>query len=216
MILEIQKDIFESNTWIIRDIKRKWFFNKNLDYDVLEKEPDIWVLKFMHKNHIVCIARHPSMWHYCWYVWVPKNNMFFWKWESELIDIWSREKIDGIPFNWNYFWLLATNSEDLDNWKIRLDMLVNVHGWITYSHSELPVNNDIISAVIEFNLNDYWYFWFDCGHCNDEQPFEIDIDEQVKSLFNHVSFKNNTKTYKDFSFVKGQVLNLSDQLHNFD
>lgn len=73
---------------------------------------------------------------------------------------------------------------------------INVHGGLTYGDFQ------IIEGV---SYNDYFYFGFDTTHNGD--IFLTTLEKSVMIV---------GSTYKDYNYVKNEILNLAEQLYNFD
>ncbi len=87
---------------------------------------------------------------------------------------------------------------------------VSVHGGLTYGADSLPIF--IEKDVFEKPL--YW-LGFDTAHYRDVFPFELRVKdirtgEHVSALEGLSSFDDST--YKDFEYVKEEVISLADQL----
>jgi len=79
-------------------------------------------------------------------------------------------------------------------------MYINVHCGLTYSEDHCP---GIDSAIFK----NHWWFGFDTSHSDDLSPW---------LYANFADFSKYGATYKDYGFVKTQVITLADQLKAFE
>lgn len=84
----------------------------------------------------------------------------------------------------------VTESSSLYKTDYELIYDINVHGGLTYAINGL--------YCFEGMLDNVWFFGFDCAHFNDAV------------LYNH--YAEESGIYRDFEYVKENVINLSNQL----
>lgn len=74
---------------------------------------------------------------------------------------------------------------------------LDVHGGVTFGNTHPDIAN--LTTVQFDNL---WFIGFDCGHANDFTP----------GLDNRLHGYHGTLTYRDWKFVKQQVISLAEQI----
>ena len=118
----------------------------------------------------------------CGYVIVPKEHPFYGKNIDDYINITDIDDVTEFARD-NYVGLFCAQPSDKD--KLRLNLLVPVHGGITYSCRYIG------SAKFEFltkepdESKDLWVFGFDTLHCDDNEEVwnkENCITETLKFL----------------------------------
>lgn len=145
---------------------------------------------FIYKGLPCVINRVEWSGHLCGYVGINKEHALYGKKYSDYVVV---EDINKIKCNDNYIGLFINAfSDDRKENEISIDMLLNVHGGITYSENEAP-NTECKKYP------DTWWFGFDCAHAGDLCP---------KS-------KYSEGVYRDVTFVKKEVRKLVSQLLQF-
>jgi|SRR5205809_80872 len=81
------------------------------------------------------------------------------------------------------------------------DLDIDIHGGLTYS-------NKCQGLICHDSTKEVYWFGFDCAHYNDLIPKFLEYTTHNKSYF---SLFNNS-TYRDFNYVKTQVIYLAQQL----
>jgi hypothetical protein len=104
--------------------------------------------------------------HRCGYVGVPESHPCYGKSYFEQLDIISKEQVKNTTLGNKSPILLLTasvNSNGDDEIRRSLDILIDVHGGLTYSskkeNSDYPVKS----------TEKIWWFGFDCAHHRDDE-----------------------------------------------
>jgi hypothetical protein len=116
-----------------------------------------------------------GMGHYCGYVGVQEGSRLYGASYHDQIDLIDRERAQSASLGKKGPMLILTaavGSDGPDLVRRSLDVVVDVHGGLTFSdgHHEYPVASDL------------WWFGFDCAHAGDDfpnggQPLEYVINE---------------------------------------
>jgi len=152
-----------------------------MSYDI-EKD---WITK----SGLRAVVLYVKGMHRCGYVGIESNNPAFGKGYGEQIDCISQDTIDNVKVDKQSPLLVLTagvNSDGEGKVRRSLDLLINVHGGLTYSDG----SDDNKYPVESSNI---WWFGFDCGHYGDDRgnggqslPYCIDecesLANQLKSL----------------------------------
>lgn len=131
-------------------------------------------------NAVVIISNRSG--YRCGYVAVKEPHPAYGKNYSEQIDAIKQEDVDHVPLGLKSPILILTAicNSDKEFEKVRrsLNVLIDVHGGLTYSSSEPDSDYPI-------PLEGAWWFGYDCGHYEDDEPggrsFEYCVD-QCESL----------------------------------
>ena len=107
--------------------------------------------------------------HRCGYVGVTEGHPAFGKKYDEQLDCLTKDAVDNITLGTKSPMLLITAScgADSEN-SIRrsLDILIDVHGGLTYSSDSYPPSDYPISTTNQ------WWFGFDAGHYMDDPEIQ--------------------------------------------
>ena len=152
---------------------------------------------FKYEGYICLVARMSGPGHFCGYVGVKKTNKLFGKSYSDYIEY---EKKEDLEFNGNYLALMINALKDSDGNEVSIDLLLNVHGGITYSKNK-------VSGIDENIFNDLWWFGFDTAHAGDVRPIENYIDRK---------YRISEDEYRDLEYMEAQTKKLAEQLKNFE
>ena len=161
---------------------------------------------FIYKDYR-CITIFTSLGYRCGYVGVPKGNYLYGKHCLDTLPISISEleneevgKRGIIPLMCQYF-------SDEDNANVKVDLYFNVHGGITFTGDEHPVECEL------------WWLGFDCGHYNDGKDY--DKLEQLWGDNKGIQYIiNNEKAHQIFDsyqireldYVQQECRNLVDQI----
>jgi hypothetical protein len=131
--------------------------------------------------------------HRCGYVAVKEPHPAFGKGYAEQLDCIKQEAVDSTQLGLKspILILTATCSSDEEFEKVRrsLDVLIDVHGGITYSSSEPDSDYPIY-------IEGAWWFGYDCGHYQDNEPGGCSLEyciEQCESLALQLAALEETK-----------------------
>ena len=83
---------------------------------------------------------------------------------------------------------------------------IDIHGGLTYAASCSPEEDEstgICHLPGEGEPDHVWWFGFDCAHCNDCRPYDL-----------NVGFRPPGSTYKTFVYVQNECKRLALQLAN--
>lgn len=134
------------------------------------------------------IRRTPELGHLCGYVGVPESH----PWHG--VDYSDRDPLHPAAVSyWRRLWLalLGRDAPRYENeWEIRIDAKVSVHGGLTWAGA-LPTEEP----------DGFWWFGFDCAHLNDFSPGSV-----------WTPLDDSPATYKTVSYVKAEMRRLADQL----
>lgn len=144
---------------------------------------------FRHKKFPCVIKRVQHSGHLCGYVGVKADHPLY---KKQYHDYVISDNVDNVAFNGNYIALLCNsfNPDRKDN-EISLDLLMVVHGGLTWSEDFAPGPGDD-----KTELPDTWWFGFDCAHSGDFCP---------KSPY-------DGGVYRDVTYVKKEIYSLVHQL----
>lgn len=112
------------------------------------------------------------------YVGVPSNHPLFGKPTDYRIKV----ENEDIPFNGNIIGLLV-ESFNPERENLPLDLVIPVHGGLTFSSDELPNRAIIVSKNKPIEGEKYWWFGFDTAHCDDNKTncnFDFVLDQSNK------------------------------------
>lgn len=121
--------------------------------------------EFNHNGYRCVVINAVEAGHRCGYVAVPEGHALFGVDYSE--NIFPRNLIENEPVGDRGIIPMlcaATSDDDM----ISLDVLIDVHGSITFSQGwqeDYPVSSQ----------TPVWWFGFDCGHC-DDNPIKCDTE----------------------------------------
>lgn len=85
------------------------------------------------------------------------------------------------------------------------DVEVEVHYGLTFGGDTPPY---AVESPVE-NAEGYWWFGFDCAHCDDVTPGDGLNKEYIESQI------ASGAVYRDFAYVKSEVKSLAEQLKRF-
>lgn len=112
------------------------------------------------------VIRFTSMGHRCGYVGVLRDSPLWGKGYSEQLQQITQEEANGTKLGKKSPVLLLTAAigSDDENSLVRrsLDILVDVHGGITYASSSATSDYPVESSEL-------WWFGYDCGHYGDNK-----------------------------------------------
>ena len=150
---------------------------------------------FFYHNGLPCIVLFTTSGHRCGYVGVPSTH-----------------PLSNIDYN---------DDLCLDTESVRLSLLFNVHGGITYS--------DKSKTYPIAQYEPIWWFGFDCAHCGDDKDFETFKNYyplkdyiRLREIYNWCSGEVKTKEYveeeckslaKQIAFI-GQIMEYQKLLSN--
>ena len=146
--------------------------------DTFWNEPDFY---FEDREGYHLFAMRNGMKAWCGYVGVPSTHPLFGKECDERIAVPDRREIKIDKISPIAQLLEATKPDD---GKISLDVLINIHGGITFSGKRRYGNPAL------------WYFGFDCSHYNDLTPYE---------LYRHKNNRLTEGTYRTLHYVKSEI-----------
>lgn len=117
------------------------------------------------------------------YVAIDNTHPLFGKQYSDMVEV---EDVNNIPFNGNFIGMFITAcSSDRKENELSLDMVIDVHGGLTFSKnitSLLKQDIEWLSNETGDDLN-LWVFGFDTAHSGDDLeswPREKCIEETLK------------------------------------
>jgi hypothetical protein len=126
--------------------------------------------------------------HLCGYVGVPESHPWFGKGYSDNVPATTAQLEREIDINkMGVISLLCSDVPTTE--ATRIDLLIDVHGGITYSDKGVE------------HLDGMWVFGFDCAHAGDLCPV---MAEKYGS--------SGYDTYRDFEYVKRETESLAGQL----
>ena len=91
----------------------------------------------------------------------------------------------------------------------RPEFLLNVHGGLTYSDR---CQGHICHVPKPGEPDDVWWFGFDCAHAFDLLPAATPLMKEIGHP--HPHFLDGRAIYRDVPYVKNEVENLAQQLHD--
>lgn len=153
-----------------------------------------------------CVTIFTDQGYRCGYVGIDSSNPLYGKRGSDELDI-SFDDIKDKEFDkekTNIFSLLSMALSD-DHKSVQLDFYFNVHGGITFTDNDHPINNGL------------WWLGFDCAHYNDGKDIEktkeyFGDNERVKSRIEEWSLVEEYGTIRSLEYVKQECKNLVDQI----
>ncbi|SRR5712692_3880323 len=152
---------------------------------------------FKHEGLICCIQRMAWGGNLNGYVAIPEGHPLFGKTYDSFVHVADK---DEVAFNGNWIGLmLAACSPETEAGLLRLDMVLNVHGGLTFS-------KDHLCGIEDGLLGNLWWFGFDTAHSGDIRPIQTEIDRKYPNLGNQ---------YRDFEYVIEQTKLLAEQLAKF-
>lgn len=125
------------------------------------------------------------------YVVIPKEHPFFGKEYDEYIDITNLDDIKEYAKD-NYFGMLFTPSYKN---KLRLDILIPVHGGITYANAYVEKDTYEFLTEKPEDSEEYWVLGFDTLHCDDTAE-NWDEENCKKETLKLLSFLENIDDVK--------------------
>lgn len=153
-----------------------------------------------------CVTIFGDLGHRCGYVGIPNGHPLYGKDCHDETSILFSE-IEGNPIGKRGILSIMMNecSDSAD--KVRLDMLFDVHGSITYAGQGHPIDNDL------------WWLGFDCGHIGDRR----DLDKVLEIWGSDPHIRQSIaieKKYlydedcpiRDLDYVQQECRNLVDQI----
>lgn len=163
-----------------------------------DDEPDQLLWKDQ-RTGLQCQAmRNPHMGFFCGYVGVPPGHTLFgWDYDDDIrIDpkLLQNNTIDGVSIISLFFY----SKKEYDNNTAPVDLVLQVHGGVTYSAEE----------------DGLWWFGFDCGHAFDLSPW-LRMFWRRKHAFG-LEHTEPLETYRDINFVKQQCADLAFQLKQLE
>lgn len=162
---------------------------------------------FWHKGY-KCVVVFTDMGHRCGYVAVaPDHPLFGIKYNQHIMSPELLQEIKSSPISKKgIIDILCWDGEE-----IKLSLLVNVHGGITYSG---------MSYLTKFPTNQFdkvWYFGFDCAHYNDAKDLNLAVKyfgyNRMKVI---IELENKYPSYSYFirslSYCEQECKSMADQL----
>ena len=150
-----------------------------------------------------CVTTFTDMGFRCGYVGVPKESCFYGKKYTDHTHL-DREIIDNEPIGKRGIIAVLIDSMDKHS-KVRMDMLFNVHGGLTFSGSYHPEDCGL------------WWLGFDCGHCGD--GYELDKVEEIWGDIDYIKKRVDIDRKYDLGnpvrsleYVQQECRNLVDQI----
>lgn len=150
-----------------------------------------------------CITTFTDMGFRCGYVGIPNESCFYGKKYTDYTNL-DREIIDDEPIGKRGIIAIVLDAMD-NNSKVRMDMLFDVHGGLTFSGSNHPEDCGL------------WWLGFDCGHYNDGH----DLDK-IEELWGDIDYireriaidRKYDSGYPERSlkYVQQECRNLVDQI----
>lgn len=153
------------------------------------------------------------------YVGVPKTHHLYGKDYSDKIYTNKTPKYIHNPIEQ---FLDLSDEEKEENYH-KIASLMEVHGGVTYSR------NYLIDEKGEKTGEDLWWFGFDTGHSVDLQPYLPDTEDFIASLSEDDPLKNlydnfkhiidegkENKVYRDYKYVKSNVIKLAENLKYYE
>lgn len=159
-------------------------------------EPDVEVFK--HANYRCVVYRHPSLFHLCGYVGIPKSHPLYgigYSRPSKHLERKLKKLKKAKSFEWSMpRGLAALFGGDLAPTP---EIVFDVHGGVTYAgESFQPIQSPVKTL---------WFFGFDCAHAGDLSP-------SSQYWFGDERSAPNWETYRDVGYVKKECARLADQL----
>lgn len=147
-----------------------------------------------------CVILRGPCDHLCGYVAVPADHRLFGESYNSRLVVGPRErKMLSRPVGTAspLAILLAFRDEPDGVERVSLDLLVDVHGGITYAEGHLPGQED----------DGKWWFGFDCAHSGDLLPRD---SQNWARLF--AEGRSDRPVYRDLTYVRAECSKLARQL----
>lgn len=145
-----------------------------------------------------CLANRNRMGVWCGYVALPPGHPWHGKKLSDRMPVDSRE---NLPVKTGPVQLFIEATRDGDDGCVSFDVLVRVHGGLTYA---AKCRDEICHVPKPGEPDDVWWIGFDCGHAGDMIPSSNVFRRQY-------GLPDLGEEYRTVDYVKAECVDLAKQ-----
>lgn len=196
--------------------------NKQELQSLIEKEGNFE--EFEH-NGLKCVIQRNRMDCWCGYVGIDPTHALYGYEYSDTINIPSEikerninlDKMDVIQF---FLHCIKIEKGESNKEEIPVSILIQVHGGVTFSRGQLADGRTwngigICEKMYSTEIDNIWWFGFDCGHAGDLCPGFF-LNEQLNfALGDTVDPMLRNDIYRTKEYVITETKSLADQLSKF-